>query len=171
MHSRGAVKRMHGMYALACVHADCPGKIMLARSGPSLIVGVGQDEYFVASDVAPLLPYTRDVVFLEDGDIAELTHTDMSVTDKDGRAVVRSVRKVDWDAGAAELSGHRHFMHKEIFEQPDALARTVGAYVNGDDIALDLPFLPDVWRDLDRVVILACGTSWHAGLVAKAWIE
>jgi len=168
---RGALERVQGMYALACLHADCPGKIMLARSGPSLIVGVGHEEYFVASDVAPLLPYTRAIVFLEDGDVAELTLTGMSITDRDGQSVVRPVRNVDWDATAAELSGHRHFMHKEIFEQPEALARTVGAYLDGDDIALDLPFGPDFFRDLDRVVILACGTSWHAGLVAKAWIE
>jgi glucosamine--fructose-6-phosphate aminotransferase (isomerizing) len=168
---RAAVKRMQGMYALACLHADHPGKMLLARSGPSLIVGVGQDEYFVASDVAPLLPHTRDVVFLEDGDIAELTHSGMKITDRDGRTVVRSLRHVDWDASAAELCGHRHYMHKEILEQPEALARTVGAHLEGDDIALGLPFSLDFWRDLDRVVILACGTSWHAGLVAKAWIE
>ena len=84
---RKAVGRLHGMYALACLHADHPGKMLLARSGPSLIVGVGENEYFVASDVAPLLPHTRDVVFLEDGDIAELTHAGMRVTDRDGRTV------------------------------------------------------------------------------------
>jgi glutamine---fructose-6-phosphate transaminase (isomerizing) len=168
---RATVGRMQGMYALACLHADHPGKILLARSGPSLIVGVGQDEYFVASDVAPLLPHTRDVVFLEDGDIAELTHVGMTISDRDGRAVVRPLRHVDWDASAAELCGHRHFMHKEIFEQGQALARTVGAHLEGEDVALDLPFALDFWRDLDRVVILACGTSWHAGLVAKALIE
>jgi glutamine---fructose-6-phosphate transaminase (isomerizing) len=168
---RSAVGRMHGMYALACLHADHPGKMLLARAGPSLIIGVGENEYFVASDVAPLLPHTRDVVFLEDGDIAELTHAGMRITDRNGKPVLRPLRHVDWDARTAELSGHRHFMHKEMFEQPEALARTVGAHLKGDDIVFELPFSLDFWRNLDRIVILGCGTSWHAGLVGKAWIE
>jgi glucosamine--fructose-6-phosphate aminotransferase (isomerizing) len=166
-----AVRRMRGKYALACVHADHPGKILLARSGPPLVVGIGQGEYFVASDVAPLLPHTRDVVYLEDGDVGELTRDGLRVLDADGILVERAVHQVDWDRGVSGLGGYRHFMHKEIFEQPEAISRTIEAHLWGTEVALGLPFPQELWSDIDRVCILACGTSWHAGLVAKFLIE
>ena len=168
---RAAVRRMEGKYALACVHADHPGKILLARSGPTLVVGFGDGEAFIASDVAPLLKHTRNVAFLEDGDVAELTQAGLTVIDRLEQPATRPVVSIDWDAGAAELGTYRHFMHKEIFEQPAAVARTVDAYVKGDEVALDLPYGDDFWAGLDRIVILACGTSWHAGLVGKFLIE
>jgi glucosamine--fructose-6-phosphate aminotransferase (isomerizing) len=167
-----AVRCMHGKYALACVHADHPGKIMLARSGPPLVVGIGEQEYFVASDVGPLLQHTRNVVYLEDGDVAELTLAlGLRVFDREGRPVERAVQRIDWDATAAELGGYKHFMHKEIYEQPVAISRTIEAYLDGDEVALGLQLPEDFWKDMDRVSILACGTSWHAGLVAKFLIE
>jgi glucosamine--fructose-6-phosphate aminotransferase (isomerizing) len=165
------VRGMRGKYALACVHADHPGKILLARSGPPLIVGIGKGEYFVASDVAPLLPHTRDVVYLEDGDVGELTSHGLRVFDADGNPVERVVHRVEWDRGASELGGYRHFMHKEIFEQPEAISRTIEAHLQATEVTLGLPFAEDVWRSIDRISILACGTSWHAGLVAKFLIE
>jgi glucosamine--fructose-6-phosphate aminotransferase (isomerizing) len=168
---RAAVRRMEGKYALACVHADHPGKMLLARSGPTLVVGFGDGETFVASDVAPLLPHTRKVTFLEDGDVAELTSSGLSIIDGKDCVVSRPPLSVEWDATAAELGGYRHYMHKEIFEQPAAIARTLDAYVRGDDIVLGLPFGEDFSRNFERVVILACGTSWHAGLVGKFLIE
>jgi glucosamine--fructose-6-phosphate aminotransferase (isomerizing) len=168
---RAAVRRMEGKYALACVHADHPGKILLARSGPTLVVGFGEGEAFIASDVAPLLKHTRNVAFLEDGDVAELTQAGLTVIDRLEQPATRPVVSIDWDAGAAELGSYRHFMHKEIFEQPAAVARTIDAYVQGDEVALDLPYGDDFWAGLERIVILACGTSWHAGLVGKFLIE
>jgi glutamine---fructose-6-phosphate transaminase (isomerizing) len=166
-----AVSRIQGKYALACLHANHPGKILLARSGPTLVVGFGQAEYFVASDVAPLLPHTRDVVFLEDGDIAELTVSGLRIRDRAKQSVERAALRIDWEDGAAELDGHQHYMHKEIFEQPTAVSRTVNAYVQAERVELQLPQLDEAWRDVDQVAILACGTSWHAGLVGKFLIE
>jgi glucosamine--fructose-6-phosphate aminotransferase (isomerizing) len=166
-----AVRSMRGKYAIACVHADHPGKILLARSGPPLVVGVGQGEYFVASDVAPLLPHTRDVVYLEDGDVGELTTNGLRVFDRDGNLVERGVHRVEWDRGASELGGYRHFMHKEIYEQPGAISRTVEAHLHGAEVALELPFSDEFWKSIDGISILACGTSWHAGLAAKFLIE
>jgi len=166
-----AVHAMHGKYALACVHVDHPGKMLLARSGPPLVVGIGNGEYFVASDVAPLLSHTRDVVFLEDGDIGELSADGLRVLSEDGVPVDRRPQHIDWDENTAELGGYRHFMQKEIFEQPAALARTIEAHLAGDQVALGLPFSDEFWKNIDRVSILACGTSWHAALVGKFLIE
>lgn len=166
-----AVRSMHGKYALACVHADHPGKVLLARSGPPLVVGIGRGECFVASDVAPLLSHTREVVYLEDGDIAELSAGGVRVFDGSGQSVGRPAKYVDWDASTTELDGFAHFTLKEIFEQPEALARTVEAHLAGDRVALGLPFSQAFWRDIERVTVLGCGTSWHAGLVGKFLIE
>jgi glutamine---fructose-6-phosphate transaminase (isomerizing) len=166
-----AIRCMHGKYALACLHADHPGKMLIARSGPPLVVGIGEGEYFVASDVAPIMPHTRDVVYLEDGDIGELTADGLSVFDREGMPVERSVQRIDWDETSSELGGYRHYMHKEIYEQPDAISRTVEAHLDGDAVALGLPFSDEFWKDIDGISILACGTSWHAGLVAKFLIE
>ena len=168
---RMATRRMHGKYAIACIHQDHPGKMLLARSGPTLVVGHGKNEFFVASDVSPLLPHTRDVAFLEDGDIAELTELGLRVIDRLEQSVERPPARIDWDASAAELNGYRHFMQKEIFEQPTAIRRTLEAHLVGDSVELGLPFTDEVWKQTDRVSILACGTSWHAGLVAKFLIE
>jgi glucosamine--fructose-6-phosphate aminotransferase (isomerizing) len=166
-----AVRAMRGKFAVACVHADHPGKLLLARSGPPLVVGIGDGEYFVASDVTPLLRHTRSVVYLEDGDIGEVSENGLRVWNKDERAVSRRPQQITWDANAAELGAHTHFMQKEIFEQPEAIARTVEAYLSGDDIALGPPFSDEFANGIGRVSILACGTSWHAGLVGKFFIE
>jgi glucosamine--fructose-6-phosphate aminotransferase (isomerizing) len=168
---RASLMRLRGKYAIACLHADHPGKILLARSGPTLVVGVGDNEYFVASDVAPLLPHTRQVAFLEDGDTAVLSTEGLQIMDRSERVVIRPAVRIDWDSEAAELNGHQHFMHKEIFEQPTALRRTSEAHLLGNEVAFDLPRLDDAWRSIDRIAITACGTSWHAGLVGKFLIE
>jgi glucosamine--fructose-6-phosphate aminotransferase (isomerizing) len=168
---KAAVGRLHGKFALACLHADHPSKILLARSGPTLVVGIGEEELFVASDVAPLLPHTRNVAFLEDGDIAELTVNGLKVLHRGEELVDRPIMRIDWDAGAAELNGYRHYMHKEIFEQPQAVAKTVQGLLEDGQPQLDLPALDDAWQKLDQVAILACGTSWHAALVGRFLIE
>ncbi len=168
---RAATRRVEGKFAIACLHADHPEKILLARSGPTLVVGIGEREYFVASDVAPLLPHTRDIVFLEDGDMGVLTPDGLTILDEDEVSVVRTVSRIDLDASATELDGHAHYMHKEIFEQPQALARTLVAHLDGDDLKLGLPVTAEGFRNAERLSILACGTSWHAGLVGKFLIE
>jgi glucosamine--fructose-6-phosphate aminotransferase (isomerizing) len=165
-----AIQSLRGKYALACVHADYPGKILVARSGPPLVIGIGQGEYFIASDVAPLLPYTRDTVYLEDGDMAEVTREGLRVLGSDGCPVQRKVHRIDWDSNAAELGTSPHYMHKEIFEQPEALSRTVEAHMAADEVQLG-EAVTNVLQAADRVSILACGTSWHAGLVGKFLIE
>jgi glucosamine--fructose-6-phosphate aminotransferase (isomerizing) len=165
------VRRMQGKYAIACVHADHPGKIMLARSGPPLVIGIGQGEYFVASDAAPLLPHTRDVVYLEDGDVGELTISGLRVFDRDGQLLERSVQRLAWNQTVPDLGSYRHFMHKEIFDQADAISRTVEAHLRWSEVALDIPFSDAFLRSIDGISIVACGTSWHAGLVAKFLFE
>src|SRR5262249_50665101 len=148
-----------------------PDKMLLARSGPTLVVGVGEQEYFVASDVAPLLPHTRNIVFLEDGDMGVLTPGGLAILDDEEVSVVRTISRIDLDPSAAELDGHAHYMHKEIFEQPQALARTLVSHLERDDLKLGLPVSAEDFRKAERLSILACGTSWHAGLVGKFLIE
>ena len=154
---RVAVTRMQGIFAIACLHADHPERVLVARSGPPLVIGLGSGENFLASDVTPLLAYTRDILFLEDGDIAEITPSAVRVFDSDGRPRERAAQRIDWDPAAAELGNFRHFMQKEIFEQPEALARTLAGRLPEIDSAplpLDLPFSEDEIRGFDRVLIL-----------------
>ncbi len=162
-----AVAQVRGLFAVVCIHADHPDKLLVARSGPPLVLGIAPHGTFVASDVTPLVQYTRDVIFLENGDVAELTREGVRMLS----GMDRSVQRADWDADAAELGAHAHFMHKEIFEQPNAVARTLEAHVVGDRANLELPFGENFARRLSRIEILACGTSWHAGLVGKFLIE
>jgi glutamine---fructose-6-phosphate transaminase (isomerizing) len=170
---RAAILRVKGIYAIACLHQDDPNRVFVARSGPPLVIGVGQGEHFLASDVTALVPHTRDVIFLEDGDIAELTPDRVQVFDRQGTEVERPVHVVEWDAQSVELGGHRHYMQKEIFEQPRALANTIERRLPELDepIPLELPWTDAELSAIDRVVILACGTSWHAGLVGKFYFE
>jgi glucosamine--fructose-6-phosphate aminotransferase (isomerizing) len=170
---REAVGRMDGIYALACLHAADPDRILAARSGPPMVLGLGEGETFLASDVVPLLPHTRRVIFLEDGDLAELTRGGARIYRLDGRVVDRPVVTIPYDPVAAEKGGYKHFMQKEIFEQPQALSNTLlnRLPLDGESIPLDLPFTDRYLADLTRIHIVACGTSWHAGLVGKFLIE
>ncbi len=170
---REAVARMKGIYALACLHADEPGVILAARSGPPLAIGFGEGETFLASDVVPLLRHTRKVTYLEDGELAELTREGARITTLDGTEVHRAPLVIPFDPVAAEKGGFKHFMQKEIFEQPQALSNTLlhRLPLDGEDIPLDLPFSAQDLAELTRIHIVACGTSWHAGLVGKFLIE
>ena len=170
---REAAGRMKGIYALACLHASDPDRILAARSGPPMVLGLGEGETFLASDVVPLLPHTRRVIFLEDGDFAELTRSGARIFQQDGSDVQRPVVTIPYDPVAAEKGGYKHFMQKEIFEQPQALSNTLlnRLPLDSEPIPLDLPFTTEELAALTRIHIVACGTSWHSGLVGKFLIE
>jgi glucosamine--fructose-6-phosphate aminotransferase (isomerizing) len=171
---RRALKLMRGMFALVLVSAEDPEKIVAVRNGPPIVVGLGKDEFFVASDIPAILSHTRDVVFLGDEEMAVITRSGVDFTDYQGRAVSKTTQRVMWDPIAAEKGGHKHFMLKEIYEQPSAARDTILGRVSLDSgrIFLDDLNIPEQkFQALDKVTIIACGTSWHAGLVGKYLIE
>jgi glucosamine--fructose-6-phosphate aminotransferase (isomerizing) len=165
-----AVKRLHGAYAIAVFSREEPHRVVAARQGSPLIVGVGNGENFVASDAMALAGTTDQIIYLEEGDVVDLQLARYWIVDVDGRPVQREVKTVHAHTGAAELGPYRHYMQKEIFEQP----RVVGDTLEG--ITGVMPELfgdgaYKVFKEIDRVLILACGTSYYAGLTAKYWIE
>jgi glucosamine--fructose-6-phosphate aminotransferase (isomerizing) len=169
---RGAVRRVHGAYALAVVDERCPGEVAFARLASPLVVGVGDGEMFVASDVPAVLEHTRRFVFLEDGDTGTITAQGLVLTDVDGKQLSRETKQILWSAVMAEKGGHKHFMHKEIAEQPRAVTDTLRGRLGLDDGDVNLDGVDvDVLGRAKRIVITACGTSWHAGLVGRYLIE
>jgi glucosamine--fructose-6-phosphate aminotransferase (isomerizing) len=171
---RAAAADLKGSYAVAVMCVSEPGVIVTTRLGCPLVVGQNGKGTFLASDVTPLLVHTREVVFLEDGEIAVLTPTSISVTGTDGRTINRVPVTIDWDADAAEKDGYPHFMLKEIHEQPQVIMDTLGGRYNYDTGEADLPDLAITAAELNRarrIWIVACGTSWHAGLVGKYLFE
>src|SRR5687768_3268967 len=172
--ARRALRYMRGLFALVLISADDPNKIVAVRNGPPIIVGLGDREFFVASDIPAVLSHTRDVVFLGDEEIAVITPAGVEFTDYSGRAVSKKTTRVSWDPVMAEKAGYKHFMLKEIFEQPMAVKETVLGRASSEagKVYLHEIAIPDEeLRETERVVILACGTSWHAALVAKFMIE
>ena len=171
---RRALLYMRGLFALVLISADDPNKIVTVRNGPPIVVGLGENEFFVASDIPAILAHTRDVVFMGDEEMAVITPAGVEFTDYSGRAVSKKSTRVVWDPISAEKAGYKHFMLKEIFEQPMAIKETVlgRASVESGKVFLQEIQIPDeVLRDVERVVILACGTSWHSALVGKFLIE
>ena len=170
---RATVAELEGAYAIAVINADQPDQLVIARQGAPAVVGLGIGENFVASDVAALLPVTRNFQFLEEGDVALVERKQVTIWDERGNIVERPVRESALDADAAERGEFRHYMLKEIYEQPAAVARTLDGRI-ADGRVLDASFGPLANDALDKtrnVHIVACGTSYHAGLIARYWIE
>ena len=171
--TRNAIGRLVGAYALALINPDDPNRIVVARAGSPLVIGIGVGEHFIASDVFALLPVTQRFVFLEEGDLAEIRRDGISIFDADGQPVEREMRTSELSASNAEKGPYRHYMLKEIFEQPAVIAETLEGRIHKGRL-LEESFGHVARELLDRtraVQIIACGTSYHAGMVARYWLE
>jgi glucosamine--fructose-6-phosphate aminotransferase (isomerizing) len=171
---RRTLKELRGIYSLVFLSAKDPQKLIAARMGPPSVIGLGEGEFFVASDIPALLQHTRNIFFLTDGDVAILTRDGVRVTDLGGQPVNRPSHQVSWDPIMAEKGGYKHFMLKEIFEQPRAVRDTMLGRISQDTgkVFLDeMEISEQHFREFQNVRIVACGTSWHAGLAGKFMIE
>src|SRR5579862_231365 len=171
---RAALRRVRGAYAIAVVCASSPDAIVVAKSDSPLVIGLGDGEMLCASDIPALLAHTRDVVFLEDGEVATLTRTAAEITKLDGAPVRRSPRRIDWSPTQAEKGGYKHFMLKEIHEQPRAVEDTLRGRVDlieGDVIGEEIGISAELAKKIQRVCFVACGTSSHAAMAGRYWME
>jgi glucosamine--fructose-6-phosphate aminotransferase (isomerizing) len=171
---RRAVKRLTGAFAIGVLSANEPNKLVAARFGPPAILGIGEGEYFLASDVPGILHHTRNIHFLADGELAVLTQDGITITDFVGAPLPLRIQRITWDPMQAEKSGYKHFMLKEINEQPRAVRDTILGRVSADTghvFLSEMQLTDDELRSASQITIAACGTSWHAGLAGKFMIE
>lgn len=171
---REALKDVKGSYAIGVIHQDYPERLVAARNGSPLIIGLGKGEFFIASDIPAILNYTRDVIFLDDEEIAILSHDGVIVTNLEGIPVDKEVKRVLWNPVMAEKGGYKHFMLKEIYEQPRAIMDTIRGRISHESgkIYLDeLGLSEEDLKKIERIYLVACGTSWHAALIGKFMIE
>ena len=172
---RTALSRVEGSYAIGVLWAKEPELLVAARNHSPLVMGVSPDACYIASDIPALLPYTREVIFLDDQEMAVLRKGNYSIVQvEDGTPLKKNISVIDWNASMAEKAGYRHFMLKEIFEQPQAILNTISGRIVPDTGVVDLPEIgldQQTIQNIDRIALVACGTSWHAALIAKYWIE
>jgi len=172
---RSAVTQLRGIFALAIINADEPDTIIAVRQGPPVVIGLGDREFFVASDIPPILQHTRDVFFLGDGEIAIINKDAVRVTDFQGNSVQPSIQRITWDPIMAEKGGFKHFMLKEIYEQPRSVRDTVQGRISLDSGHVFLDEMSNIteadFKRFTSIKIAACGTSWHAGLAGKYMLE
>jgi glutamine---fructose-6-phosphate transaminase (isomerizing) len=171
---KATLKELEGHYALVLIDGSEPGTIVAAKNGPPLVVGLGENENIIASDVAPILVYTRDIIYLEDGEYAVVDQKSVRVFDRQDQPVDRAPKRITWDAVMAEKEGYRHYMLKEIHEQPRAVRDTFTGRMfeeSGEVFFNDLQMTPEEWSKIERVHVVACGTSWHSGLIGKFLLE
>ena len=170
---KDTLSELEGAYALGVVSKQEPGRLVAARSGSPLVIGVGIGEYFIASDVAALLPVTQKFIFLEEGDIADITRDSLTIYDAKGNQVERETKESELSADAVTRGEYRHYMLKEIYEQSQAVANTLEGRISGNKV-LEESFganASEVFDKVEAVHIVACGTSYHAGLIGKYWLE
>ncbi len=171
---RAATKEIRGSYAIAAICESEPGTLVAARSGCPLVMGRSTDATLIASDVMAMLSHTKEVTYLEEGDVAVVTGSDVSIMDPEGRPVTRTATRITWDAATAEKSGYPHFMLKEIHEQPQTILDTMRGRYRFETGEADLPDIglsPEQFAAVGKIWIVGCGTSWHAGLVGKYLLE
>ncbi|NTX04973.1 glutamine--fructose-6-phosphate transaminase (isomerizing) [Myxococcus sp. CA051A] len=171
---RGAIDQVKGTYALAVVSATDPHRIVCTKNASPMVLGLSEGQNFIASDVPAVLEHTRDIVYMEEGDLAIVTAAKVDIFNRQGQPVNRATRRIDWTPMMAEKGGYKHFMHKEIWEQPRAVADTLRGRMlltEGDVHFEGWNMTPEKVRSLTKITILACGTSWHSGVAGKHMIE
>lgn len=169
-----ALKKVEGTFGIAVMHADKPGELIIARRGSPIVIGLGNNETIVASDVSAIISYTKQVIYLNDDDLAIVTAEGADIRNIDNVPVSREIAHVDWDAAAAEKGGYEHFMLKEIFEQPEAIANAIRGRLDDSQcnaVLSGLNLSPREISEINRIVIAACGTSMHAGLMSEYFFE
>ena len=170
---QSAVKTFHGAYGTVIMDKEDPSRVVVARSGSPLVIGLGLGENFIASDQMALLPVTRRFIFLEEGDVAEITRRDVKIFDKDGNAVEREVIESNVEHDAGDKAGYRHYMLKEIHEQPTVVRNALKDRIDESGLTADVFGLgaEEIFKKVKHVQIIACGTSYHAGMTARYWLE